>query len=65
MIENLFLQLFIFANFSCQAPTFGQIKTKPIGSFNKQVCRIKHLNPKKVDGFILLHDYAASAKKTG
>ena len=46
MIENLFLQLFIFANFSCQAPTFGQIKTKPIGSFNKQVCRIKHLNPK-------------------
>jgi hypothetical protein len=26
---------------------------------------IKHLNPKKVDGFILLHDYAASAKKTG
>jgi hypothetical protein len=37
MIENLFLQLFMFANFSCQAPAFGQIKTKPIGSFNKQV----------------------------
>ena len=25
---------------------------------------IKHLNPKKVDGFILLHDYAESDKKT-
>ena len=26
---------------------------------------IKHLNPKKIDAFILLHDYAASTKKTG
>lgn len=26
---------------------------------------IKHLNPKRIDAFILLHDYAASAKKSG
>ncbi len=26
---------------------------------------IKHLNPKTVDAFILLHDYAPTAKKTG
>ena len=26
---------------------------------------IKHLNPKRVDAFILLHDYAASARKSG
>ena len=25
---------------------------------------IKHLNPKRIDAFILLHDYAASAKKS-
>lgn len=26
---------------------------------------IKHLNPKRIDAFILLHDYAASTKKSG
>ncbi len=26
---------------------------------------IKHLNPKEVDAFILLHDYARSSKKIG
>ena len=33
MIPSLFSQLLVFAGFACQAPTFGQIKTKSIGSF--------------------------------
>jgi len=33
MIPSLFSQLLVFAGFACQAPTFGQIKSKPIGTF--------------------------------
>lgn len=33
MIPALFYQLLVFAGFACQAPTFGQLKTKSISSF--------------------------------
>ncbi|KAI9558503.1 hypothetical protein GHT06_015291 [Daphnia sinensis] len=33
MIPALFNQLLVFAGFACQAPTFGQLKTKSVNSF--------------------------------
>ncbi|XP_046459681.1 protein MON2 homolog isoform X3 [Daphnia pulex] len=33
MIPALFYQLLVFAGFACQAPTYGQLKTKSISSF--------------------------------
>lgn len=33
MIPALFSQLLVFAGFACQAPTFGQMKTKSINTF--------------------------------
>lgn len=33
MIPSLFSQLLVCAGFACQAPSFGQMKTKSINSF--------------------------------
>ncbi|EFX73897.1 hypothetical protein DAPPUDRAFT_307567 [Daphnia pulex] len=46
MIPALFYQLLVFAGFACQAPTYGQLKTKSISSFkgmqvNLHSCHIK------------------------
>ena len=49
MIPALFYQLLVFAGFACQAPTYGQLKTKSISSFkgvqvNRQVRILKTNN---------------------
>jgi hypothetical protein len=54
MIPALFYQLLVFAGFACQAPTYGQLKTKSISSFkgmqvNLHSCHIKQVHVLKTN----------------
>lgn len=44
MIPALFNQLLVFAGFACQAPTFGQLKTKSVNSFKGMQVRLVELH---------------------